>query len=200
MSNNNREKASPDQLKESGLTYNDYAAIEDGNRYELVAGQLELMSPGPTTIHQLVSAELFKRFSDSCESDYIILPAPIDVILAPTEVRQPDLVVVNRSRMEILSNRGVEGAPDLVVEILSPATLKRDKIDKLKTYAKYGIQEYWIVDPVTGILEQYILSAERYDLINIFQEEEVVTSPHIRCVSFTMAQIMEKIPPLRDEK
>jgi hypothetical protein len=56
------------------------------------------------------------------------------------------------------------------------------------------------VDPVTGILEQYILSAERYDLINIFQEEEVVTSPHIRCVSFTMAQIMEKIPPLRDEK
>ncbi|MFS0644031.1 Uma2 family endonuclease [Siminovitchia sp. 179-K 8D1 HS] len=196
MSNNNRKKASPDQLKESGLTYNDYAAIDDGNTYELVDGHLELMSPAPTIIHQLVSGELFKKFSQSCESDYIILPAPVDVILAPTEVRQPDLAIVHRNRLDILSQRAVEGAPDLVVEILSPGTLKRDKIDKLRTYAKYGIPEYWIVDPEAGVLEEYVLDKERYELNNIFQEEEMVNSPNIRCISFTMTQIMAKIPRL----
>lgn len=110
-------KPGSDKLKESGLTYNDYAAIEDGNTYELVDGYLELMGPGPTVTHQLVSGELFEKLKQSCGTDYIIFPAPIDVILAPTEVRQPDLVLVNRNRMDILSNRGVEGAPDLVVEI-----------------------------------------------------------------------------------
>ncbi|WP_306463605.1 Uma2 family endonuclease [Siminovitchia fortis] len=123
MKNNKSSRAEHDQLKKSSLTYNDYAAIEDGNRYELVAGNLELLSPGPTTIHQLMSGELYKTFRESCESDYIILSAPLDVILAPTEVRQPDLVLVHRNRLDILSNRGVEGAPDLVVEILSPTTL-----------------------------------------------------------------------------
>ncbi|WP_306463606.1 Uma2 family endonuclease [Siminovitchia fortis] len=70
----------------------------------------------------------------------------------------------------------------------------------MKTYAKFGIPEYWIVDPAIGVLEEYVLLEERYELIDIFQQEEVVTSPNIRCISFTMAQIMEKIPPLRDEK
>lgn len=121
------------------------------------------MSQGPTTIHQLVSGELFKKFSESCESDYFIFHAPIDMILAPSEVRQPDLILAHRNRLNILSNRGVEGAPDLVVEILSPSTLKRDKIDKLRTYSKFGIPEYWIVDPATGVLEECVLLEERYE-------------------------------------
>lgn len=200
MVNYNDSNSEHDKLKERGLTYDDYSAIEDGNSYELVGGQLELMSPAPTVTHQLVSGELFEKLKQSCESDYIILSAPVDVILSPSEVRQPDLVLLHRDRLGILSQRGIEGAPDLVVEILSPSTLKRDKIDKLSTYAKYGIQEYWIVDPAYGILEEYILLDNRYELMNIFQEDEMVTSPNIRCMSFTMTQIMEKIPELPEEK
>ncbi|HHY73305.1 MAG TPA: Uma2 family endonuclease [Bacillus bacterium] len=182
------------KIKESGLTYDDYAAIDDGNRYELAAGQLQLMSPAPTVTHQMISFELQKIITQTCEENYIILYAPVDVILSSNEVRQPDIVLVHRSRLDIIKKRGVEGAPDLVVEILSPSTLKRDKIDKLKVYSYYGIPEYWIVDPCTGVLEQFILADGRYELINIFQEDEIVTSPAISCASFTMADIIKEIP------
>ncbi|MDC3418638.1 Uma2 family endonuclease [Aquibacillus salsiterrae] len=183
-------------VKENGLTYDDYASLNDDNRYELAGGRLELMSPAPSVTHQLVSSEIYKNITASCEADYIALYAPIDVILSSTEVRQPDLVLVDRKRMNILSRRGIEGAPDLVVEILSPSTLKRDKLDKLKTYAAFQISEYWIVDPEAGILEAYTLKEERYELTNIFQGTELVTSPIIPCISFTMAEILENIPKL----
>lgn len=186
-------------VKEQDLTYDNYAAMDDGNRYELVKGQLELMSPSPSVTHQLTSSELQKAIAQSCESDYFILNAPIDVILSPVEeVRQPDLVLIHRSRIDLLSNRGVEGAPDLVVEILSPSSLKRDKIDKLETYARYRIPEYWIVEPSSGMLEQYTLQDNQYTIFNVFQGENTVTSPNLPCVSFTMAAIMRNIPDLEN--
>lgn len=196
--NNDYRKYSTDKIKESNLTYEDYAAINDDNRYELVEGQLELISPAPSVTHQMISFEMQKVINKSCELDYIILYAPVDVVLSPSEVRQPDLVLIDRNRLNILSNRGVEGAPDLVVEILSPSTLKRDKIDKLQTYANFRIPEYWIVEPNMGFLEQYILREKQYELINIFQGQERVTSPTISCISFTMEEIMNNIPKLSD--
>ncbi|WP_099159981.1 Uma2 family endonuclease [Virgibacillus ndiopensis] len=197
--NKNRDNPKDNILKESGLTYEDYASIDDGNRYELVRGQLELLSPAPSIPHQLISFEMQKNIARNCESDYIILYAPVDVILSPTEeVRQPDLVLVNRKRVDILSKKGVEGTPNLVVEILSSSSLKRDKIDKLKTYARYRIPEYWIVEPTSGILEEYIIQDEQYELFNIFQGDEIVHSPNIPCISFTMAEIMNSIPEIRD--
>ncbi|MFK4996641.1 Uma2 family endonuclease [Bacillus sp. N9] len=166
-------------IKEDGLTYDDYAAIDDGNYYELVDGQLELMSPSPSTVHQLVSSQIQKYITQSCESEYFILNAPIDMILSGNEVRQPDLVLLHRDRIKQLSRRGIEGAPDLVIEILSPSSLKRDKIDKLKTYARFAIPEYWVVEPEMGILEQYVLFDDRYEIINIYQKDEQVISPNI---------------------
>ncbi|RYG73217.1 Uma2 family endonuclease [Lentibacillus lipolyticus] len=192
----NHKNAFTELIKESNLTYDDYASIDDGNRYELVAGQLELMSPAPSVTHQLISSQMQKHITKSCESDYIILHAPIDVILADNEVRQPDLVLIHRGRMDILRDRGIIGPPDLVAEILSPSTLKRDKIDKLQTYAHFRIPEYWIVEPKAGILEQYSLHDEQYSLMNVFQEDEQITSPSIPCVSFTMSDVMEGIPNL----
>lgn len=195
MKNNNGKK---DVLKESQLTYDDYASINDGNRYELVQGQLELMSPSPSTIHQLILSELDDLISLHCKADYFIFFAPIDMILSKHEVRQPDLVLVSRKRIGILTKRGIEGSPDLVVEILSPNSLKRDKIDKLKTYEHYKIPEYWIVDPNHRSLEQYLLKNGRYEIINIFQDDETVHSPTIKCISFTMKQIMDNLPFLED--
>jgi Uma2 family endonuclease len=191
----NAKKTTADLVKEDHLSYDDYASLEDGHRYELVDGRLELMSPAPSVTHQLVSFELQKLIARSCESDYIILPAPVDVILANHEVRQPDLVLVHRKRIEILSNRGVVGAPDLVIEITSPSTLKRDKME-LHSYSKYAIPEYWIVEPKAAILEQYIQEEGQYRLTDIFQENEQVTSPNITCINFSMAEIMEQIPKL----
>src|SRR5699024_5121051 len=85
-----------DLLKESNVTYDEYASLDDGNRYELVQGKLELMTPSPSTIHQLILSELDDLISLNCKADYFIFFAPIDVILSTNEVRQPDLVLVNR--------------------------------------------------------------------------------------------------------
>lgn len=194
MQNKNNDKK--DIFKKSNLTYDDYASLNDGNRYELVQGQLELMSPSPSTIHQLLLSELDDHILLNCKSDYFVFFAPIDVILSRNEVRLPDLVLVSRKRIGILSHRGIEGSPDLVVEILSPSSLKRDKIDKLKTYARYHIPEYWIVDPNHGSLEQYLLKEDRYEIRHIFQDSETITSPNIKCISFTMKVIMDSIPDL----
>ena len=183
-------------IREGGLTYDDYASLDDGNRYELVDGRLELMSPGPSLTHQLVSYEVQRNIARTCEKDYVILYAPVDLILSDSEVRQPDILLVRRDRMHILSKRGVEGAPDLVVEIVSPSTVKRDKLDKLRTYARYGITEYWIIDPEMGVLEQFMLQGERYEIENIFQGDDLVASPNIPCVTFTMQEIMDRIPKI----
>lgn len=194
----NQENKDKNIIQESNLTYDDYTSVDDGNRYELVQGQLELMSPAPTITHQLISRHMHNSISHSCESDYFILYAPVDVILSAEEVRQPDLVLLHRSRIDILHNRGIEGTPDLVIEILSPATLKRDKIDKLKTYARYQIPEYWIVEPSSGILEQYTLQGKQYKIYNVYQQDDLVTSPNVPCISFTMKEIMENIPDLKN--
>jgi len=98
--------------------------------------------------------------------------------------------------MHILSKRGIEGPPDLVAEILSPSTRKRDRIDKMKSYARYRVPEYWVVDPEAGALEQYVPVEERYELVNIYQGEERVSSTAFPCVSFTMKEIMDPIPDL----
>ncbi len=191
----NRESQQP-EVREQGLTYMDYAALDDDNRYELVDGRLELMSPAPMVGHQLISFELQSRMRDTCISDYIILSAPVDLILSTNEVRQPDLLMVHRSRISIISQRGVTGPPDLIVEILSPSTLRRDKVDKLKTYACYGVTEYWIVEPIVGILEQFILEDGRYELVNVYQGDEPIRSQHVTCIRFTMGEMMSNIPQI----
>lgn len=181
------------------MTYDDYASLpDDGSRYELVDGVLEMMSPSASAKHQMISFRIQSKITQTCDDDYFILNAPLDIILSPTEVRQPDLVMIHRSRLNIIKKRGIEGAPDLVVEILSPSSIRRDKVGKLKSYAKYAIPEYWIVDPTNESLEQYVLEEDRYDLIEVYTEDEQVRSDHMQCVSFTMNVIMSKIPDLPD--
>lgn len=190
------DKAKPTIIRETPVTYDEYAGMpDDGNRYEVADGQLELMG-SPTPTHQVISFEIQMTLNENCRSEYIIFSAPIDVILSDTEVRQPDLVMVHRSRMDILAKKGIVGAPDLVVEIISPWSRRRDKVHKLKTYARYAIPEYWIVDSSNWTLEQYVLTDQTYELVEIYAEDEPVRSDHISCVSFTMNDIMNRVPDM----
>ncbi|PYI50029.1 Uma2 family endonuclease [Paenibacillus flagellatus] len=190
-------KKKPDLIRERPMTYEDYAALPDEyGRFELVDGVLEAMSPAPTPLHQLVSFEIQRTLADSCLSEYLIVFAPIDVVLSQKEVRQPDLIMIHRSRLHILSKRAVTGPPDLVVEILSDWSIRRDKVKKSKAYARFGIPEYWIVDPANGSLEQYVLTEDRYELADVFTGDEPVRSDKLPCVGFTMQSIMSRIPEL----
>lgn len=183
-------KANPLAIKESGWTVEDYMNLpEDGNQYEIVSGKLEL-KPSPTTTHQRISQRLERTLIDSCEQQYIIMDAPVDVILSDDETRQPDILMVHRSREFIIEKHGVVGPPDLVLEILSPNSAKRDRVMKKESYARFAVPEYWIVDPAHLTIEQYVLvrPGEPYTLANVFGSEDTVRSERIPCVSFAVKE------------
>lgn len=190
-------KKQPTEVREQPLTYDDYATMTDeGVRYELVDGVLEGLSPGPSPRHQFVSQGIAFSLRQTCDSEYVILVSPIDVILSKTEVRQPDIIMIHRNRLSIITERGVEGAPDLVIEVMSPSSIKRDRGSKLKTYAAYSVPEYWIVDPRNKALEQYVLEDKDYRLNEVYVEDEPVRSERISCASFSMYDILSNIPEL----
>jgi Uma2 family endonuclease len=145
------------------LTYADYAALDDGKRYELLDGEL-YMTPSPSGEHQLIVSNLVSvldRYVRSRRAG-VLLFAPLDVIFADTTVAQPDIIYLEDSRRTLLSRRGIEGAPTLAVEVLSPSTTSRDRRLKFALYARFEVPFYWIVDPVVHVLESYTLMEGRY--------------------------------------
>lgn len=194
-----RKLKTQDSVREERMTYDDYARMpDDGIRYELAGGRLEAMTPAPSPKHQLVLQELEDAVKKTCNQDYIIFIAPVDVILSDEEVRQPDLVLLHRTRLSLLTNRGIEGPPDLVAEVLSPASIKRDRKDKRESYARYGVSEYWIIDTNSAALEQYVLENGVYTLAQVYVGDDPVRYAHVSCVDFSMKAIMDAIPDIPD--
>ena len=147
------------------LSYADYAAIpEDGKRYEVLDGGL-LVTPAPSPMHQRVSFRLQRQLADFFHARALgeVFAAPIDVILSDHDVLQPDLVVA--MRRDQVSKRGIEGTPELVVEILSPSTGKRDRAVKSHRYAALGVRHFWLVDPDLRRIECYRADGEVYRLV-----------------------------------
>jgi Uma2 family endonuclease len=195
-----KKKTYEELVKESPVTYEMYAnMVDDGNRYEISDGVLELMSPSPLFIHQFICHKMQVILDGSCQNEFIILAAPLDVILSDTEVRQPDLVMIRMSRKHIIGKRGINGAPDLVVEITSKHSLKRDKLTKRNVYAKYSVSEYWIVDPSSFTLEQYELRENYYELIDVYSGEEPIHSRTAPCISFSMDELVRSLPVPPDQ-
>lgn len=188
-------KKAMDRIQEFPVTYEIYAAMpDDGKRYEIVDGIMEMMSPGPSTKHQAVSGELEFVLKQHCKSDYVIFDAPLDVILSDTVVLQPDIMMIHRSRLHIVTTRGIEGPPDLVVEILSPGSRNRDKVIKMKSYAKHGVQEYWIIDTESRTLERYRHdNSELFVLQNLFEGDDRVDSAMLPSVSFVLSDIFKEM-------
>ncbi|HUF57452.1 MAG TPA: Uma2 family endonuclease, partial [Thermohalobaculum sp.] len=123
-----------------------YLALPDEPRCELLYGRLQLMA-APTVRHQDVVGRIFRVLLDLADhSGGRTVVSPVDVVLADHSIVQPDVIYVSRERSSIVRSR-VEGAPDLVVEILSPGTARHDLGEKLRLYAESGVAEYWIVDP-----------------------------------------------------
>jgi Uma2 family endonuclease len=149
------------------LTYEDYVELpDDGRRYEILDGELEV-SPAPAPLHQRVLRNLSFALHAHTQARGLgnVYFAPVDVILAPTTVVQPDAIFVASGRDAIVTARGVEGPPDLVVEILSPWSVRRDRVTKAAVYARAGVRHYWLVDPEARIIEIYEAGGEAYQLV-----------------------------------
>lgn len=131
-------------------------APDDGNRYEVIDGEL-YVTTAPDWMHQYSSANLHLLLGSHVKHHQLgyVVAAPVGVVLSPGVGVQPDLVFVSRERADIIRRRGIEGVPDLVVEILSPGTRATDRGDKMRTYARAGIPHYWILDPETRSLSAY---------------------------------------------
>jgi Uma2 family endonuclease len=144
------------------MTYADYLAMpEDGRRYEILDGELVEMS-SPTTRHQRVLWNLIIAIDRVVrgQGHGLALAAPCDVVLAQHQVVQPDILYVSEERRAIVELAGVMGAPDLVIEVLSPSNRAWDRVRKRRVYGKAGVREYWIVDPEERRIEVYALAGE----------------------------------------
>lgn len=140
---------------------------EDGNRYEVIDGEL-YVSPPPSFAHQSVVSELFAYLHAWVKAHALgrVLVAPLGVVLNVGNGVQPDIVYISRERADTIRDRGIDGAPDLLVEVLSPSTANRDRGIKMTQFAVAGVPHYWIVDPRTHRLEAYELRVSGYELAN----------------------------------
>ena len=121
----------------------------------------------------------------------VLLVAPMDVLFAPTSVVQPDLLFIRKDRLNIIAEANVQGAPDLVVEILSPSTAALDKGGKMALYAKYAVPHYWIVDSIRLTLETYELEATHYSLVGQFGKDEKARSSLFPGLEIPMAELQK---------
>ena len=148
---------------------------EDGNRYEIMDGEL-LVSPAPRMLHQRIVTQPARFLGNHIEEHGLgeVWVAPTSVILDPWTALEPDIVYVSIERSHIVSERGIEGVPDLVIEVLSPSTADRDRTIKFHRYEQAGIPNYWIVDTEGQHLTQYGLGESGYNVLNTIRINEGV--------------------------
>jgi Uma2 family endonuclease len=172
----------PQKEQSMKCTYKDYLSWSHEENWEIIDGTPYCMSPAPSRKHQKISGELFAAIhgylkGKECE----IYSAPFDVRLFAeninnediTNVVQPDLLVVcDKSKLD---DRGCKGSPDLIIEIVSPATLKRDLKEKFYLYQKAGVKEYWIVYPEEKTIVVYSLNQNgKYGRTDVYSEEDII--------------------------
>ena len=159
-------------------TYADYCRTPDDERYELVDGEL-VMSPSPNSAHQITVMELGTLLHMFVKARRLgqVFFAPYDVVLSETDVVQPDLLFISNERAYIITPANARGAPDLVVEIMSPSTAERDRSLKRALYARYGVREYWLVDPDTRIVTVLLLEDEAFAEVARYGAGEILSSP-----------------------
>ena len=160
------------------FTYEDYKHTPEDKRYELLDGDL-IMVPAPRTVHQRNSRDIglpLVMFVDEKELGEVFL-APTDVVLSETDVVQPDILFVSRERSHIINELNIRGAPDLVIEVLSPSTAQRDRTLKRTLYALHGVPEYWQADSDAKNVLVLTLEDGEYKVAGIYGEGQTLVSP-----------------------
>ncbi|GIX42103.1 MAG: hypothetical protein KatS3mg129_1836 [Leptospiraceae bacterium] len=175
--------------------YEDYVKLEDDKRYELIEGEL-LMSPAPNTKHQRVVAKLWKKIDNYLEKkkkkDAVFL-SPIDVVFREDIVLQPDIVYITEERKDIIKERGIFGIPDLIIEVISPGSEKRDIVDKKRIYEENKVKEYWIVFPNEEFIEvlEYDEKGNRYKEIGVYNKEKELESKVIKGLKIKVKEVFD---------
>ncbi|MCA9239096.1 MAG: Uma2 family endonuclease [Planctomycetales bacterium] len=171
----------------------DYWKLPEGEPVELIQGEY-VVSPAPNYTHQAISlclSQLLHQWTKKSRGRGAA--APIDVVLSDSTILQPDLVYVSSDRRSIVQER-VEGAPNLVIEIISKSHAARDRVQKLGLYAQHGVPEYWIVDPAERTVEFLLLEGDRYKIEPL--TSETYTSPRLPEVSVNLRELWADVERL----
>ncbi len=176
------------------LTVADYMNTSDEVRCQLIDGEL-VLAPSPTDKHQAVSAEMFVALRQFVRQRRlgIVRFAPLDVVFPNHEVFQPDILFVSDDRADIITEANIQGAPDLVVEILSPSSARYDRGHKQTVYAREGVREYWIVDPAAETVEVLSESAAGWTLAATFGFEDDLVSPLLPGFAVALGQVFTAV-------
>lgn len=177
------------------LTYEEYLkGPEIKQRYDIVDGEM-IMALAPTVEHQRILRQLFRMLDRFVTQHGLgeVLFAPVDVLIQrePLRTRQPDLLFVSKERSEILGQI-VEGAPDLVIEVLSPGNTRGDVEGKLADYARLGVRECWLVSPEARTIETLALAEGAWQRIGIFGVGDKVASKTLDAIELEVSQVFHE--------
>jgi Uma2 family endonuclease len=177
------------------FNYDDFLLFpEDGKRHEIIDGD-HFITPSPNTQHQRISFKLSAAFADFLTTHRLgeVFAAPYDVVLSDEDIVEPDLLFISAARAAIITEKNIQGPPDLVVEILSAGTRKIDEVVKRKLYERYGVREYWIVDPELEGIKIYRLTDQGYvrtaELVR--EANDTLSTPLLPGFQALLAEIFE---------
>lgn len=177
----------------TGLTYQDLDRLfpeEDLVRRELIDGEL-FVTPSPSTRHQrAVSVLVHALRSYANRAGGEVLPGPVDVLVSDRTMLQPDVLYVRSERLEIVGEQNLHGPPDLVTEVSSPSTRRRDQTRKKEIYAGFGIPEYWFVDLDADRVEVRRLREGRYGTPSIVERGAAVESPSLPGLAIAVDEVL----------
>ncbi|MBS4029624.1 MAG: Uma2 family endonuclease [Ignavibacteriales bacterium] len=156
------------------FTYSDYRSFpDDGKHYQIINGEL-FMSPSPRFFHQHIVFNILRSLGNFLETNPlgVAVSAPMDVILSETDVVQPDILVILNENKHIITVDNIVGAPDFIIEILSPSNRVIDLKKKRALYELHGVKEYWIIDPDIETIQKLVLKENRYEEVMMFDNEK----------------------------
>lgn len=177
-------------LSDKIYTIEDYMKLDDGKRYELIGGEL-IVVPSPKPKHQKIA----NRFFAALDRFVLInnlgeVNGDVDVHLGDMVVA-PDVFFIAKDRLNIIGELNIQGAPDLVVEILSPSTVVHDKKKKSQIYLEHGVKEYWLVDPDLQLVEVLIAGEKEWRWAGVFDQEDVLTTALLPGLELNLIEIFK---------
>lgn len=180
---------------EKKITYEDYLKIDDGKQYELIEGEL-IKVPAPNDKHQNISLNLCLIQATYVRNNKlgVVRDAPLDVILDKNNVVQPDLIFISKDRYSIINeNGGISGPPDLAIEIISKGSKYADTYKKKDLYEKFGIKEYWLVDPFSESVQVLVPDdSNKYELFSEGFAGDTIKSKILSGLEISIEEVFKK--------
>jgi Uma2 family endonuclease len=178
------------------LTYDDFVLFpDDGKRHELIDG-VHFVTPSPNTRHQRIVLKLGSTLDAFASERGLgeVFVAPFDVRLSPHDIVEPDLLFISAARADIVTDANVVGAPDLVIEILSPSTRRQDEVLKCDLYEARGVAEYWLIDPEAETVKVLRREGDRFGRARLLslRDDDVLETPLLPTLELRLATLFAR--------